>query len=234
MSSVRGRLAALFWSLQSCTWDDYLDLPECRSDIEATAAWLAEHLTAEAMRVLDVGCGTGSYTLALAARGCQALGIDFSTGMLRRARAKAARAATGTPAKSRAGSATFEQADFDRGVPFPVRSFDAIIAVAVLQCAADPLAFLTEVRRVLQPKGILLLVALDPQRRSRAKRQLGVSLPRGALRWLKALGSQGRRVHRYSREKLSVLLVEAGFELMEERTGEGTLGLLCRAAVAGR
>jgi ubiquinone/menaquinone biosynthesis C-methylase UbiE len=234
VSTLRSRLSAFFWSLQSYTWDDYLDLPACRSDIEATAAWLAEHLTAEARRVLDVGCGTGNYTLALAARGCQATGIDFSTGMLRRARAKAARAACGASAKPGAGSAAFEQADFDRGLPFPSRSFDAVLAVAVLQCAADPLALLTEIRRVLQPPGVLLLVVLDPERRSWAKRPLRVSLSRLALRWLKALGSNSRRVPRYGREELSAWLARAGFELVEERTGQGTLGLLCQATEVGK
>lgn len=233
MAHVRGRLAALFWSLQSYNWDDYLDLPQCRTDIETTAAWLAQNLRTSARAVLDVGCGTGNYTLALAAHGCQTVGIDFATGMLRRARSNAVRAAVVGPAAARAGSATFRQVDFNRGVPFPSGSFDAVIAVAVLQCAADPVAFLDEVHRVLQPSGLLLLVALDPRQRSRAKGQLKTSLPRLALRGLKALGNRCRSVPRYSRSDLQAFLDRSGYDLVEERTGEGTLSLLCRAVDRG-
>jgi len=42
-------------------------------------------------RALDVGCGTGVYALALAERGIDVVGADPSSGMLEKARAKAAR-----------------------------------------------------------------------------------------------------------------------------------------------
>ena len=40
-------------------------------------------------RVLDVGCGTGEHALMAAARGCDALGIDFATAAITMAEAKA-------------------------------------------------------------------------------------------------------------------------------------------------
>src|SRR5437763_16806807 len=40
-------------------------------------------------RALDVATGTGDLALALAARGCEVVGADFSDGMLARAREKA-------------------------------------------------------------------------------------------------------------------------------------------------
>src|SRR5881398_4265920 len=40
-------------------------------------------------RALDVATGTGDLALALAARGCEVVGADFSDGMLERARQKA-------------------------------------------------------------------------------------------------------------------------------------------------
>src|SRR5262245_10890922 len=42
------------------------------------------------MRVLDLGCGTGEDALALAAAGIAVHGIDVSSGMIARARSKAA------------------------------------------------------------------------------------------------------------------------------------------------
>jgi SAM-dependent methyltransferase len=42
-------------------------------------------------RVLDVGCGTGSYTIYLSTKGFNAVGIDVSSFALKKARAKAAK-----------------------------------------------------------------------------------------------------------------------------------------------
>ena len=86
---LASRLEAAYWSLQSLTWDDYLALPEFQVEVAQTAQLLAERL-AGPRRVLDPGCGTGSYALALAALGCAVTGLDLSPGMLRKAREKAA------------------------------------------------------------------------------------------------------------------------------------------------
>jgi SAM-dependent methyltransferase len=40
------------------------------------------------LAVVDVGCGTGRHALRLAERGANVVGVDFSDGMLARARAK--------------------------------------------------------------------------------------------------------------------------------------------------
>ena len=38
--------------------------------------------------IVDVGCGTGRHAVRLAERGASVVGVDFSTGMLSRARTK--------------------------------------------------------------------------------------------------------------------------------------------------
>ncbi|NTX60412.1 class I SAM-dependent methyltransferase [Myxococcus sp. CA051A] len=93
-------------------------------------------------RVLDIGCGTGGTTLAVARRlGAQGrcLGIDISDPMLATARARAER--EGTPARfvhANAQSHVFEPASFDQlisrfGVMFfddPVRAFTNLRSAA--------------------------------------------------------------------------------------------------------
>lgn len=54
-------------------------------------------------RVLDAGCGTGEYSLMLAGAGFTVTGVDYSPGMLARARTKIAKAPQ--------GSLSFHQAD---------------------------------------------------------------------------------------------------------------------------
>lgn len=56
-----------------------------RSDLDVYAA-IADELGAR--RVLDVGCGTGTFALLLASRGLEAIGVDPAAGSLDVARAK--------------------------------------------------------------------------------------------------------------------------------------------------
>lgn len=56
--------------------------------IDDVYARVADLVAAPGKRVLDVGCGTGSASLACAARGAQVTGIDIDAGMLEVARSK--------------------------------------------------------------------------------------------------------------------------------------------------
>jgi ubiquinone/menaquinone biosynthesis C-methylase UbiE len=221
MDRLRAQIERLFWSLQSYTWDDYLQLPEFREEIQRTAHLLADRLGGAARRVLDVGCGTGNYALALAELGCEVVGIDFAGGMLARAKAKARR--------SPALRVTWESADLNLGLPFPAQSFDGAIGVAILQCAADPQQFLREIQRVLKADGLFLLVAIDSSHRPEAKKKLRTTPLKWVLHQVKALGNRSRRVHKYSRTELLALLRSANFEVLDEGSPGTTIKLLARA-----
>jgi ubiquinone/menaquinone biosynthesis C-methylase UbiE len=78
-------------------------------------------------RVLEVGCGTGNISLALAQRGAKVVGIDVSAPMLAAARRKMPR--QGPPLHwvgSQAGV-----------LPFPDQSFDGVVSVLALDFMAD-------------------------------------------------------------------------------------------------
>lgn len=98
----------------------------------------------EGRRVLDLGCGKGRFGRVLASRGARVVGLDLSSAML----AEAARLGLACVL----GSA--------RRLPFRASSFDAAIAVEVLE-HLEPRAVaeaLGELRRVLSPGGRLVLV----------------------------------------------------------------------------
>lgn len=217
-------LERVFWNLHSYTWDDYLQLPETREGIQATVAWLTSYGQRDNERVLDVGCGTGNYALALAEVGFDVVGIDFAPGMLNKARTKAARLPQ--------ASVTFEQADLNRDLPFLANSFDQAICVVALQCVADPPHFLQEIRRVLKPDGLFLVVVADSSQTAAPKKKLKTTLPRLIFWKLKALASKSRRVRKYTRNELMALLTSAGFDVVEERVHPGTIALVGR--VQGR
>ena len=63
-------------------WDSGIAPPELQ-------AFLAEHPPG---RAIDLGCGTGTNLIAMAERGWEATGIDFSAAAVRRARRRARRA----------------------------------------------------------------------------------------------------------------------------------------------
>jgi ubiquinone/menaquinone biosynthesis C-methylase UbiE len=106
-------------------------------------------------RVLDVGCGTGSLTIAAAravGRTGGVTGVDPSIEMIGRARSKARRAGVGVDFLATAGEA----------LPFPDEAFDVVLMSLVLhQLPSDALhGAMFQVRRVLAPGGRLFVVDL--------------------------------------------------------------------------
>lgn len=100
--------------------------------------------------VLDVGCGTGSLSLRLAARGFHVTGVDLSAEMLDLARQKPA---SPVPVRWLQTSA-LELIDH-----FPPESFDTICCVLLLSelSAPERSETLRQCHRLLRPRGQLLV-----------------------------------------------------------------------------
>jgi SAM-dependent methyltransferase len=96
--------------------------------------------------LLDVGCGTGSYTAALAGLGWDVVGLDVSEDMLRRAEARGVRTV---------------QADA-ASMPFEDASFDAAVSVFTNTDVDDLAAVGREIARVLRPGAPLVYLAVHP------------------------------------------------------------------------
>jgi 2-polyprenyl-6-hydroxyphenyl methylase/3-demethylubiquinone-9 3-methyltransferase len=105
------------------------------------------------LSILDLGCGKGRFARQLALAGARIVGVDIALGML-----------------GHAGGIDRVRASASR-LPLRSRSFDAVVAVEVLQHVA-PAALpevITEAARVLRPAGRLLVIdrnatALDARR----------------------------------------------------------------------
>jgi|SRR5215469_10267178 len=99
----------------------------------------------QGLRLLDVGCGTGSHIARYGARGFYAAGVDGSEKMLEHARAA-------NP------TAVLELADVEH-IPFEDASFDFVLCVEVLRYLADAAPCISEMARVLRPGGTCLVTA---------------------------------------------------------------------------
>ncbi|HEY4167160.1 MAG TPA: class I SAM-dependent methyltransferase [Reyranella sp.] len=103
-------------------------------------------------RVLDIGCGTGGTTAALAKAvgpGGHVLGVDISEPLVGVARAQ------------KLGNATFEVGDATT-FPFQAGSVDLVFSRFGVMFFGDPVAAFTNIRRALKPSGRLVFLCWRP------------------------------------------------------------------------
>jgi ubiquinone/menaquinone biosynthesis C-methylase UbiE len=103
------------------------------------------------LSILDVGCGTGRHTLHFAASGANLTAIDFSEGMLARARAK--------PGAERVRSLRH---DLARPLPFEGGAFDRVLCGLVLDHIADLAGLFGEMGRVCRTDGFVVVSVMHP------------------------------------------------------------------------
>lgn len=134
--------------------------------------------------VLDVGCGTGMHTGALAARGAKAHGLDVADGMI----ALAARRYPEVP---------FQVGEAE-AMPFRSATFDWLFSSMALQWCASPVQALNECRRVLKTGGravLAIMVAGSFGELEQARRVAGLrhrSNPQASHEhWQQAAGQAG-------------------------------------------
>jgi demethylmenaquinone methyltransferase/2-methoxy-6-polyprenyl-1,4-benzoquinol methylase len=96
-------------------------------------------------RVLDLAAGTGVSTAELRRSGAEAIGCDFSIGMLRAGKANRSRR-----------SVPFVAGD-GMHLPFAAGAFDAATIAFGLRNVVDPEAALKELARVVRPEGRLVV-----------------------------------------------------------------------------
>jgi SAM-dependent methyltransferase len=101
--------------------------------------------------VLDVGCGTGRHAVRLARAGAAVTAVDFSAGMLARARAKPG-----------AEQVTFLEHDLAQPLPLPASTFDLVLSALVVDHVADLPAFFGELRRLCRPDGAVVISVMHP------------------------------------------------------------------------
>jgi len=142
-------------------------------------------------RVLDIGCGTGTFAIAIKSwlPSVEVVGLDPDPKALARSRRKAARAGA---------SVRFDQG-FASALPYPDASFDRVFSSLMFHHLSQDarLATLREVRRVLKPDGSVHLMDFE---------QEGSDSHSPVARWLHS----SKRMKGNTREQIENLMREAG------------------------
>jgi len=102
--------------------------------------------------VLDVGCGTGNFTVKLARSVKSVVGVDISESMLEKARKKIR--------ELKLSNATVIRANALH-LPFESERFDAVYSVTALEFFESPSEAVKEMKRVAKKGGWILLATIN-------------------------------------------------------------------------
>lgn len=165
-------------------------------------------------KVLDLGCGNGRFYELFESRKIDYIGIDSSKKLIE-------------IAKIRYPKVKFQVVNA-LNLSFPNNFFDKIYSIAVLHHIPSKelrLQFLKEVKRVLKPKGLLILTVWDLWQKNRTRNlifKFGLLklLGKTKLDFKDVLMKWQRRencyFHCFSKKELQSLLNEAGFKIKKE------------------
>ena len=130
-----------YWNRRSSGFSDAVN-DEIQNGMNASKNTIVEELgIVTGSKVLDVGCGPGYFEMLLGDTGAEIHAIDYSEGMVARARDNISK---------RGFSADVRQMDAQK-LDFPDGTFDAVLSRDVLWSLPDPEAAYREILRVMKP-----------------------------------------------------------------------------------
>ncbi len=184
-----------YWGRFADTYDEYTDYVVGKSLRRSVIdRILKENFPGE---VLEIGCGPGYYTSAIAERASHVTATDISDEMIRAVRKK-----TGSAPNVTAGKADAND------LPFSSESFDAVVIANVLHAVEDPRRVLAEIMRVLKPGAAALIICYTDCGMNWFERIII------GMKFIEKFGSPPPYgLRNYSPEELASLIRSAGFEV---------------------
>jgi len=213
-------LASQWWDVNGPLWTLHAINP-LRMD------FICQHAELHGKRVLDVGCGGGILTEALAREGAQATGIDLAAGSLTTARLHAQSegldisyrlipveelAATTLQGAALGGKASPEGRNPGMDSAAEPAGFDIVTCMEMLEHVPDPAAIVQACATLVKPGGWLFLSTLNRTPKAFALAIVGAEyitgmIPRGTHDWKKFIRPA----------ELAGWLRDAGMEIADQR-----------------
>ncbi len=154
------------------------------------------------LRILDIGCGGGLLSEPMARLGAEVVGADAAERNLPVARIHAEQSGLEIDYRHTTAEALAESGE----------QFDVVLNMEVVEHVADPLGYLTAVRRLLKPGGLHVCSTINRNPKSYAMAIFGAEV---VMRWLP------RGTHEWSKfitpDELFELLRQAGLDPVDRK-----------------
>lgn len=139
-------------------FDDFIKGTDIHNDLSRTAYYSAlEHIVFEGKKVLDVGCGDGWDIKQLIKQNAICYGLDSSNSLV-------------AEAQKNNSSATIIEGNME-SLPYENESFDVVLSKYAIQTSTNVPLVLSEMDRVLKPKGKIVYLAVHPLRQFLEKKK---------------------------------------------------------------
>jgi ubiquinone/menaquinone biosynthesis C-methylase UbiE len=177
--------------------------------------------------LLEIGCGAGQMLVALADQYQHLAGLDLSDVAI-----ATAERVVRERYPQHVDKIQLAVGSADDPLPWPDRSFDAVIACAVIEHTVDIFGVMDEIARVTRPGGAVFITVPNI---CYIKHTIGLALgylPRTGshsrdMKYWREHGWDGGHLHYFSKQALAALLRETGFE-PEAWTSDGRWAKLRR------
>ena len=156
----------------------------------------------EGLRLLDIGCGGGLLSEPMARLGAQVVGADAAPKNIEVARLHADQVGLDIDYRAETAEALLAAGE----------SFDAVLAMEIVEHVAEPPAFVQACHDLLRPGGVLVMSTLNRTARSFAAAIVGAEW---VMRWLP------KGTHEWSRfitpEELAAMMRASGLKVVDRR-----------------
>jgi len=204
-----------------------------RSQVWEEVRFLFDDYITPGDKVLDLGCGNGRFFEILKNKGVSYVGVDFSEKLIEIAKKRYLYPPQISKKFGRAG-AKFLVADA-LNLPFPNNYFDKVYAIAILHHIPSKefrQRFLEEAKRVLKPRGLLILTCWNLWQKPKIRRLI-FKFTLKKIFCLSKLdffdiqmnwwGIPSYYFHCFTKRELVKVVKKSGFEII--KTGEFLVGI---------
>lgn len=195
---------AKFSDLAHRWWDPESEFRPLHQINPLRLGWIQSHLPLSGKRVLDVGCGGGILSDAMARSGADVLGIDLATRALKVAKLHALEAGT--------TNVTYREVSVEALAAEQPAGFDAVTCMEMLEHVPDPASVVRACAALVKPGGWVFFSTINRNPKAFVFAIVGAEyllnlLPRGTHEYLKFIRPS----------ELAAFCRKAGLEQCESR-----------------